>query len=832
MEADFSDNGAEYEEGEEAPSPSDGGATPVQDERDFGSDSDGEQPEGQPYKRSAPGPGSESGEEEGEDRDDDDDGDDAGQALSRSHSDEGERSDDGERYEEGDRESVDGDRDSPEVDRDSGDEAEELENEEREEGERTDSESEAEGAGGRPRPYKGAAEQREAVAADSDRESRSSGEEVVQRRSDEEEEDAHEEDAHEEDAHEEEGRTAEKRKADAGSEDEEGEVDKSPVKRSRVVSDNEEEDSDREFEPKRPEPVAESGSGSEDEAPRSSPPPAKRGRLISDDEDEAEPAETRNDDDHLEADRDGDDSGVEEGGAAVPATVAAAAAAAAVKRRRGSDSESDAGDGEDGGGEEAEGKPAARRARVVSDSDDDEAERKDERRVEQEAPARKAIVSDSEDDEDGERRQEKEPPAKKAILSDSEEEDDERQAEREMPARKPKVMDSDSESGSDDPVKGDDEKTKTKEKQIFGSDSDSADEAGVGILIADIFGDSDNEEEEFTGFGQEELEKETSALGKDPSGDKDKESESDSDEGVRRGNDTEFISDFDMMLQRKRELNRKQRRGHRDGGTFISDADDLISAMITRMNEAAEEDKKLNTERKPALKKMVMLPTVIKHLRKQDLVESFIDSGILSAIRDWLCPLPDKSLPNLKIREELLKVLQDLPSVPQETLKSSGIGRSVMYLYKHPKETRQNKDLAGKLINEWSRPIFGLTSNYKGMSREEREQRDLEQMPHRRRLSTGGQTPRRDLDKVLTGEEKALRPGDPGFCSRARVPMPSNRDYVIRPKWNVEVESNRGSVKKGINRVEKQMKKFADKRRSTKGIRAVKISVEGNHMPL
>lgn len=483
-----------------------------------------------------------------------------------------------------------------------------------------------------------------------------------------------------------------------------------------------------------------------------------------------------------------------------------------------------------------------RKAAVNSDSEDEEERkpREEEAGSDKGDEAPRRTIVDSDDDED-----EKPVKRKKAVLSDS---DDEEETKAVKKSRAVSDDDSDSDAGSEAPDKtvaaklrelgsdseDEDDRMKTDtgkkdEKTLFGSDSDS-DNNEEEKMIADIFGESgDEEEEEFTGFNQEELEGEKQQA---KAGQKQIADDSDSDDVDRGGKDTSFMSDFDMMLARKKAQSGKRKR-HRDGGTFISDADDVVSAMITKMTEAAEEDRTLNSQKKPALKKLMLLPTVVMHLKKQDLKETFIDSGVMTAIKEWISPLPDKSLPALKIREELLRILQELPSVSQETLKMSGIGRAVMFLYKHPKESRPNKDLALKLINEWSRPIFGLSSNYKGMTREERQQRDLDQqIAPRRRLSSGGQTPRRDLEKVLTGEEKALRPGDPGFCARARVPMPSNKDYVVRPKWNVESESSRGPVRKSLSRVDKQMRRFQDIRRLTKPGHAVKISVEGNRMPL
>ena len=91
------------------------------------------------------------------------------------------------------------------------------------------------------------------------------------------------------------------------------------------------------------------------------------------------------------------------------------------------------------------------------------------------------------------------------------------------------------------------------------------------------------------------------------------------------------------------------------------------------------------------------------------------------------------------------------------------------------------QDLCRELISRWSRPIYGLNDNYQSMTREAREARDFELLPKakKRRLKEAADG---RSDKTQEESKAEPKPGRKGFVMRARVPMPSNQDYVVRPK--------------------------------------------------
>jgi transcription factor SPN1 len=88
--------------------------------------------------------------------------------------------------------------------------------------------------------------------------------------------------------------------------------------------------------------------------------------------------------------------------------------------------------------------------------------------------------------------------------------------------------------------------------------------------------------------------------------------------------------------------------------------DDQASKVYQRMMEAADKDYNNNTRGTHSSEKNHILSWVMDKLEKAYLRESLLEHNILDAIRFWLEPLPDRSLPSHNLQEDLLKSLNDV----------------------------------------------------------------------------------------------------------------------------------------------------------------------------
>jgi TFIIS helical bundle-like domain len=143
--------------------------------------------------------------------------------------------------------------------------------------------------------------------------------------------------------------------------------------------------------------------------------------------------------------------------------------------------------------------------------------------------------------------------------------------------------------------------------------------------------------------------------------------------------------------------------------------DEKISQFVQKMLNAAEEDYAAIESHSAATKKYQLLPIVLKYLSRQDYHESLLEQGVCTAIRYWLEPYSDHSLPGLDIRKGLLEALSSLP-IDMYHLKDSGLGRAIKALSKSPNETKENKKLCQSLIYNWSSSVLGKDMDYRSLS--------------------------------------------------------------------------------------------------------------------
>lgn len=225
------------------------------------------------------------------------------------------------------------------------------------------------------------------------------------------------------------------------------------------------------------------------------------------------------------------------------------------------------------------------------------------------------------------------------------------------------------------------------------------------------------------------------------------------------------------------------RRKKKDEVDLEDELDERIADLKVRMENACQADNQAREAGKPALHKLKLLPEVMAILNLNNNQAAVLDpdTNFLQHLKFFLEPLNDGSLPAYNIQRDIFSALTRLP-IGKETLRSSGIGKVVLFYTKSKKPEIGIKRMAERLLGEWSRPILNRSDNYK---KRHIETRDLDYQKMKMSQLNGGSSQltlnQRPTAQSLADEERARILAPAREISHARVTgLPST--YTIAPR--------------------------------------------------
>ncbi|KAL4809406.1 hypothetical protein BDV18DRAFT_132014 [Aspergillus unguis] len=244
---------------------------------------------------------------------------------------------------------------------------------------------------------------------------------------------------------------------------------------------------------------------------------------------------------------------------------------------------------------------------------------------------------------------------------------------------------------------------------------------------------------------------------------------------------------LDPATRRRRALDRamdeamkkptKRRARKQDGIDLEQMADAEIEDMRKRMTHAAQMDAINRHEGKPAMHKLKMLPEVVSLLNRNQYVNSLVDPEInlLEAVKFFLEPLNDGSLPAYNIQRDLMTALGKLP-INKETLIASGIGKVVVFYTRSKRPEPGIKRMAERLLAEWTRPILQRSDDY---SKRVYQEADFDPTKITSRVKSV-------QDSAAEARARELLP--PRLANRARAEI-SHTSYTVVPRPTMVQES-------------------------------------------
>lgn len=139
-----------------------------------------------------------------------------------------------------------------------------------------------------------------------------------------------------------------------------------------------------------------------------------------------------------------------------------------------------------------------------------------------------------------------------------------------------------------------------------------------------------------------------------------------------------------------------------------------MGQLVLRMERACQADSRAREKGQTASEKLKMINDVISMMNRSTAQDAVLDpdTGFLRAIKFFLEPLPDASLPAYDIQNKIFQSLERLP-IGKDQLLGSELGKVVIYYSKSKQPTAQIKRTANKLAENWTSLILKRTADYK-----------------------------------------------------------------------------------------------------------------------